>query len=946
MIIENILPLIPILSIGYTFTVILVKISDIQKKLRITIKLIMTLVFGSATLIIPLVVISVWSIGLFYEYMISYITFGYLCGLIWIYKGIRSLVNQLEDFNFIPGSYQMIDKILVIIIGVGCAAYFVTQIILPERGYDSLMIYLPEGFLFYQLDKIPPFDYLTFFPVFKAPLTTILYSFGFYTTKSSFIRLIPLLFFYGLFLVAYEFGIEIYDDKTKALMITVFVMIMPLTWFMLMMFSYYQDIYLSFFFSSTILFYLKSLHRKHGCNTHSLLAGLSLALTLSTKVNGWTLFLLIPLITPAKGKLKKVILGYLGILSLFLSYQIGTKVFIGLVPVILVISIAVGYLIYTNNSSGNSKYLIPTLSIGFILGFHWLYGVATKLPSSFDGKVMNLYVRAGKTIKWVFDTHSRYSYGTIFETVHGIDPIAVILFFFVGIAMCLGWLLPKLIGLLNSKKIHLSVIWLLSYWAIWLAYHGTSSFRYLTPIIIPMCVLVVHGIYNIIDWMEQHSYLESPEMFRNKLTLYFMAITPFSYTYLIPIDPNKAVDPITGLQYDLYIYMASIYTLMSPVFFVIGILIGALPIGWKILQRRNIGILNWNISSIPVLLSNRIKHRRIIQFLTLIIVLVPVTVASGITFCIMTDNNDVLAFFAENSDPSYREVIDTIIEDGEPQRAIMVVNMPGLHYFTSQPSLDLYIKHDYVKSFLESQNITKNLDLLRYPDNYIDELKQFGEDTPEVISTQLEKMYFGYFVILAKGHQWFRHYYQSYLWNYKFFHILKNDHYFDRLLLNNQYIVYKAKYENPTFSGPLSLYFSDGIRSSSLIESTDCTQKFNQDLSLFLDIDQSQVTKDSYNISLNVDYFDVNHEKHNYTYKQQLDPTGLSTNKIMALSNIDINDSCFQLGNITLNIDYLNKDAELINKEYQFYVSKPIEVKKNSSLWSLEYMNAYKIEIK
>lgn len=942
MIIENFIPLIPFISVGFSLTIFFNN-RFFEKELRITEQFIITLIFGTGVYIIPLVIYVIWEIDFFLEHILIFITTGYFLALYWIYRGIPKIIPKLENFSFVPKDYSQLDRILFFIISFLAISYLIIQLILPERGYDALLLYLPESYTFYQLDTIPVFDYLTFFPVFKSPLITLLFSFPYYVAQGAYFRLIPIMYFFGLFCVAYEIGKEFFNDNTKNLAVVCFTMVMPLTWFFIMTFPYYQDIPLSFFFSCSVLFYLRSIRIPKNSLIYSLLSGLCIALSLLSKINGWPILLILPLLTPVSGKKKNFLLLYLSLLAIMLSIQVSTKYFLLFSLVILLIFIFIGKLIIENKGDISFKNLIPTSLVGFLLGFSWVYGLYIRLPNSFE-EILNDYLYFGNTIKFISESLEPLGSRVTFETVQGVDPVSLALFFFVGLSFALGWTLPKIVGLLNYKEIRIALIWLLSFWAIWLTYKGTVSSRYLAPIMIPMSILVVHGIFSTINILKE----KFPQLKEKKLSkfvlLYYMATSGFSYHYLIillPIDPSHSIDPTTGLQYDMYNYMAVVYTLLSPIVLIIGILIGFFPIfilkiySYLSLRSKN---KKGSISEMGKFYrrSKRI-YKYTLNLLILIIVIYPIATPAGVLVFTGFDSEQFNAIFADQYRPAFREAVGAIVDQEDPDKAIIVVNIPGVHYFTNQPTIDIYAQRKYAPAFLEYENITHILEVLDSPKEYISSF--IDGEIPEIISS----LKFSYFVLPTVGHYWFRHYYRMFLWEYPLFRIVKNNNYYSRILMNEEFVVYKAIFEKPIFYGPISFHLGDSIKNGSLMGIRDCKQELNSETSLFLELDYSIKTNTPYNVSFSLEYHngDFNHSNINKNF-EFVDFNKISTLNLLSLGSLDTN--LIYMGNVNLTVSYIDKngiltnDSMILSIENEFPISKTAE-----DYWFIDYGEGYSV---
>ena len=222
MIIEEIIPLLPIIGFGLIFSKIL-KILDI--KLSIAEKIIYSLVFFSSLLIIP------WSVAGLQKYTIFFQLWPIIFGLIGIivvgiqfYRNYGKIILWLENpkpvLSYLSnkiGGFKSSNAIILLIISLLFIGYTLFNLILPFRDFDAIWMYIPDAMWYYRTNYIPQFDPLNFRLSTKEPFVSLFFTFSLYLTGSLNIKFIPMLFIIGWSLTVYVFIEKIWKDLNKSL---------------------------------------------------------------------------------------------------------------------------------------------------------------------------------------------------------------------------------------------------------------------------------------------------------------------------------------------------------------------------------------------------------------------------------------------------------------------------------------------------------------------------------------------------------------------------------------------------------------------------------------------------------------------------------------------------------------------------------------------------------
>jgi hypothetical protein len=86
---------------------------------------------------------------------------------------LQKIIHQFETFS-LRGFSLTSRWVLGGILGLVMLEYLVLCLLLPERGYDALHVYIPESLYLAQTGQLPAVDFLSLRPIVKEPLVSFL----------------------------------------------------------------------------------------------------------------------------------------------------------------------------------------------------------------------------------------------------------------------------------------------------------------------------------------------------------------------------------------------------------------------------------------------------------------------------------------------------------------------------------------------------------------------------------------------------------------------------------------------------------------------------------------------------------------------------------------------------------------------------------------------------
>ncbi len=738
------------------------------------------LLLGSFLLIFPLTLIGIQPSGLlqlkvgkavlqlvsFKGYSLLYFLISLAISIIICYYSVKWLIAHLEHFNFKIETLKDYRIILIILL---LFDYLFLELIQPLRGFDALYYYLPEAEIFSQTGRITEINYLSFLPVVKSPLNVLLFVYTKYITGEFAIHLIPFLFLVGIVLLTYDFALELFENQSIALMASIFVLTLPLTYWLMNWWAFYQDLYLCYFFSIACYFCLKWYKN----STNHIFGGLltiAIITAILTKITAWTLPIILLVWLPNGIKDKRLRIIAITLLGIFLCIQTATRIFIGnTLPIIVVLLLSAFFIIKENLDFKSEKNLIRIVPIGLgiLLGSYWLIN-RIELSNSVWNGIVNLYFNFSENVMWNYPTqHSDPLLHTL-ETVHSVNFFSATGILVLGSVFVLPWIILKIYALKNYLPISPLLIWILLFFAIWLAYYSTSSIRYLAPILIPMILCVSWGCYNLISKIKTDKTKQFWEI------LFIFAGTACFY-YLIPINSLTVTDQ-TQNTIGFAFNQAALNYYSNPIILSLAavILILTFYYGTKLeVQSKIKGV-------------KKVINLKIIRTLMIcVIITIPIAVQSYLLIYSKGNISEFNAIMEYEYRPEYQEMVDVIVQQNQPLSGILTVRTPGIQFFTGQPVLDIYYQRYLFKEdlFFTWTNLSKIISVLLNPQTHIIDLSNqtsFGFSIRYILVPSNQNLYFNSYMTQIYN-------------NSILFRSLENQTYFSKLYNNPEFVLYQIK---------------------------------------------------------------------------------------------------------------------------------------------------------
>ncbi|MFQ5977098.1 MAG: hypothetical protein ACE5OZ_03060 [Candidatus Heimdallarchaeota archaeon] len=490
---ELIVPVVLLAGFGYGVHSIAFRLSGSQ--IRLTEALTASVTLGTFCLVVPMLLVGTFFDSGLGKVVLSFAILGGILTLVTALRGTERMIETLRDTSTLK-QVKGDELAYMVLIAFLFLDYVLYQLALPLRGWDALNVYFPDAVLFYLTDNIPLLNPFTFNPVYKEPLTSLLYTYVLILSKRPVFTMIPVLFFLTFLIVTYDLSIEIFDSKSQALFAVCVVWILPLTQTVFFEYAYYQDPFVATFFAITIYYTIKATKEEKGTTYYTLIATTAFALTLLTKLDGWAILLILPLLIPAgkQGKVAKI--GLLSLAALFFAIEASTTQFVGSAIVVLLSTAICTYIIAKEpQSTARHKPLAFVMGIGFLVGSYWLLRLSREVPQVWDFLV-SLYGSPGTTLLWRYPSSGFPLLAEVIDLIA--NPYGLFLFF--GVGSAIFWTLFKVIGFWESyQRYSMLFVWIIVFsLVIFPTYYLSETYpivlRYLSPILIPLALLITLGV--------------------------------------------------------------------------------------------------------------------------------------------------------------------------------------------------------------------------------------------------------------------------------------------------------------------------------------------------------------------------------------------------------------------------------------------------------------------
>ncbi len=768
----DLLPIITILTVGVGLWKVLNRFGGYN--FRKTECFNIFLLLGSFSLIFPLTLIGIQPNGVltisffgssfdlidFKSWCLIYFLLGLIISIIIGYYMLRRILANLEHLQFELGTFK---DYRFFLLGFLLFDYIILETILPLRGFDAFYYYFPEAEVFYQSGRITEVNYLSFLPVVKSPLNVLLYVYCYYVTNQLAIQIIPFLFLIGLVMLVYDFSLELFDNQSLALIAAIFMMTLPFTYWLMNLWAFYQDLYLSYFFSVACYFSLKW-YKTPSKKISGLFMGIGIISAILTKITAWVLPLILILWLPTgkKGKILRLLI--IPVLGAFLCIQAATRIYFGVALTIMITFGAVCYFIVKEKSVDYPTWSfirILLIGIAMVIGSFWLNN-RMSLSKSVWEEIYNLYFQLGQAIKWSYPEQFQNPLLRTLENVHGINFISAIGILFLGSVFVLPWFILKVFSLKDFRPITAPLIWILIFFGIWSTYYLDSSIRYLAPIIIPMILCISWGFYQLTNKIDSKTI-------RDFAAILFALLGCLSFYYLIPLESlsiTEETQETVGFNYN----KAALDYYSNPVILMIlaiGISVIILIFLRKDLVARLLNLLDTKINKngISMFLQNLVQALnsfrcgnyvpRASKILLLGAIIIPLAVQGYLLIYVQGDLAEFHAIHEYEYRPEYQELVTVIQQQNQPLAAILTVRTPGIQFFTKQPAIDIYYQRDLFQGdlFFTSTNLTDLIEVLRNPIPHIIETDHnfnLNVSLKFIVVPSIQNLYYDLFITQIK----------------------------------------------------------------------------------------------------------------------------------------------------------------------------------------------------
>lgn len=715
---------------------------------------------------------------------------------------------------------------LYLVLGSLVGGMVVLHLLLPPlRGFDALWRYFPEALVFYQTDQIPVVNYLDYRAVTYEPVNTLLYAFTLYLYQSPNFVYLPLLYVGALVLTCYNVAQLVFKDKSQQLFTTCLFLTIPLFHWLVEFFIYYQEIYVTYFFSVAVL-YLKAFYdQQKGWSSLLTFYG-AVSLTLLSKINGWLVLPVLILAIPTGQVGRRTQQGLAVVLWVVLSVQGASVTFVlTLLPLFLYLF---AYLVSVEKSTdkqiSGTKHapLLGAVGLGIITGASWLVLVSQRLPVG-SSETYGRFLKFGSP-SFSFPTVKAGS-ELLLELSHMADMTTAYFVIFFGMAFAGIWLVAKTLGLrqfLNQKYL---VAWLTAPTMVWVTHLGqTGSVRYIAFLLIPVAILTSAGVYEL--WRLLRA--KNPSLPHNPPKTYlglFLAAGMINFYPLIPL--------IFLLRWP--VDKTQVALALDTSYRVNGDVLFQLILALVFLAILASYLLNYSVVGLVSRMIERKRWKRqgevFLGFcLVILVVLAYSSPLSVLTIASGGDLESQRAFYEPAASPEYEAVVDYFIQENVLNITILTMNIPGLGFYTNIPTLDIRQERTLAAPFYANENVTDGLLLLQDP------LRQAKDQWG--VETTVGTPSVGYVVIPGVNHPWRPYYNTLYRDSSYLFSLLHNNLLFRSEVENDLFEVYKLVKPLPhSYIGVVDVFVRGSDNTAfSLLERQNKTWVPNPVLDIVLDL--------------------------------------------------------------------------------------------------------------
>ena len=696
----------------------------------------------------------------------------------------------------------------------------------PFRGFDALWRYFPESLVYYQLNRIPLINYLDFRPITYEPVNTLLYTFTYYLTNDQNLIFIPPLFFVALLFLIYSIADFYFKDRKKAIISIILFCCVPVIYWMVQYWLYYQELYITYFFTVAVFYFIKYFSSMNISDI--ILSSIGLSLAILSKTSGWVLLPIILLLIPFGKYDKKVKTFLLIIYWLVLSYYASKITFFWL---FIPLGMYTALLLYSLKNTPSSQDVtikqrvlsIILVIVGTGIGGYWMFEILQRIPSGFQNPI-SIYF-GGNSFQFNFPLITG-GYNLILEHMHAADMITSVFIILFGVAFVPSWLIPKILGFFKSKDNFSLYVWILLPNMIWITEFGlVYSVRYIIMITIPLVILTTSGMYEL--WKRLKPYINSLPEEPSLVFIVLLVIMGIFIFYPTVRQIFFIKFPIIFVQFNDCFEQSFLF----DAFWLYQLIVGLLSVGliYYVLKfSRNSKTIFFNS------LRLKLKHFPFIVYAFIFIIILSIVTAPFSILLVINDFNleKTNAAFDPSSSNEYQDIVSYLINENIVNSTIFTVYVPGLSYFTNIPSINLIDDQDLIASLFTNHNVSTDLTLFHDP------LAYFKQNYS--ITTPLYNPSLGYVAVPNIDHYTYDYYTAYYTSKYYFFDLLNNPKFFTLAVSNDLYNLYKIVSPIPNyFYGIYSVELANNTNNYDLLSHSAFGQ--SQSLQLLIKMDFSMV---------------------------------------------------------------------------------------------------------
>lgn len=751
----------PILSIlGFGVSVVYLASVFFRFRLDFGDLCLVSVLIGFASLIFPMTLAGIFLEGHLDIIPRLHIVCSAILVLLTSYHYLTHNVHRLEYARLTRPDISGAEYALGILIVIFLLEYLFLGLLFPLRGFDAIDRYLPNALIYYQTDSIPKYNLLTAAPIFKEPGHTLLFTYVLYISGRDTYQLLPFLTLVSLTILAYRFGAVFLGSRRNGLLAAALFLALPLTRELLTVWAYYPDIYIAFFYSAAVYFFLLAFHRKQ--TGYSIVAGLATGLAILTKTSGWTLLFILLLVAPSgrKGKAFKICL--LLPVATLLAMKAITTIYVGIAVVIaIIVFIQAALILKMPLQEGSVTKTVIPLSVGIVTGCWWMVRMWRILPQSFKAFI-DLYFVVKGSPQWTYPVEASPKNLPIKEHMHSLNFLGACLILFVSAWFAVGWLLPKIVGFLTVRAEAALALWCLSFLAIWFAYYFLISVRYLSIVILPLVLLTVKGT----EWLYQRLLLTKIPRFA--LEVFLLTAATFQIRHYL-LDKQLFEPPARSFTYATN--PIAILVIVIAIFLIgIGLLIISSHLDVALWQQR---------MTLPKQ-AQQLLMGSILAVLLLLTITAPAIMEINHLRGTSWDSDLFVERHVWEYRPTFQELTQAIIAQNVPNASIIGANVFGLEFFVQQPVIDLlWWGRPIVEPLFTEENVTRGLELLN------------------TLNTQ--------FIIALKETNYLYEQFQAEVASQTYlYHIVNDESYFQRVLTNEEFVLYRLTSFRP-FIGIVNL---------------------------------------------------------------------------------------------------------------------------------------------